>query len=100
MIYITQLIFIDENEKESFLEFEDKVLPLLKKFKGKLLYRLRPKEEEYIFSNEDKPYEIHIVSFETENDFEEYMNDDERKKYLYLKEKSIKSASLIKGVKI
>jgi hypothetical protein len=46
------------------------------------------------------PYEIHLVEFEREEDFQRFMLDDERRKFLHLKEQSIQSVILIKGEKI
>ena len=100
MIYITQLIFVKENKKDAFLQFEEFVLPLLEKFNGKLIYRLRPKEENYVSGNEEKPYEIHFISFNSEKDFEKFMKDDSRKKYIHLKDESVKSVILVKGERL
>jgi len=47
-----------------------------------------------------KPYEIHLVEFETDKDFAEFMQDEERKRFLHLKEQSIKTTWLIKGTKL
>lgn len=48
----------------------------------------------------EQPYEIHLVEFATEDDFKNFMLDEERKQFLHLKEQSIKSAILIKGKKL
>lgn len=45
-----------------------------------------------IQGNIEIPYEIHIVKFSTESDFQNFMEDETRKSYLHLKEKSIKSS--------
>lgn len=97
MIYITQLIFIKENREDVFHEFENRVLPLLEKFNGKLIFRLRPKEDDFISYSREKPYEIHFISFDSENDFEKFMSDGERKKYIHLKDESVESVLLVKG---
>lgn len=97
MIFITQLIFVKENKEETFLQFEDIVLPQLEKFNGKLLYRLRPREGDFVSCSGEKPYEIHFISFDSEEDFEKFMNDGTRKKYVHLKEESVKSLLLVKG---
>jgi hypothetical protein len=62
--------------------------------------RIRPDENAFIETNINKPYEIHLVEFATNNDFENFMQDEERKRFLHLKEQSIKSVMLIKGTKI
>lgn len=42
MLYYTQIIFVKEGKQDVFNEFEGQVLPLLKRHKGELLYRIRP----------------------------------------------------------
>lgn len=100
MIYITQLIYIKQGQEKVFDEFENVAIPTISKYNGKLLMRLRPDAASYIECNMEAPYEIHFVSFESEEDFERFKNDEERKKYLHLKERSIKSAVMIQGKKI
>ena len=55
------------------------------------MLRLRPDSTSFIENNLEKPYEIHLVEFSTDNDFEAFMKDEDRKKFLYLKEQYIKS---------
>ncbi len=62
-----------------------------------MLLRVRPDENSFIQRNMDRPYELHLVEFDTENDFHDFMHDDGRKKFLHLKEQSIKASVLIKG---
>jgi len=100
MIYITQLVYIKEGQEKIFDEFEAVAIPTIPKYNGKLLLRVRPEENDFIEHHIDKPYEIHLVEFEAEQDFQNFMNDEERKKFLHLKEQSIKSVILIKGLRI
>ena len=64
------------------------------------MFRIRPDDNSFIELNMDKPYEIHFVQFESEQDFEEFKHDEERTKFLYLKEQSIKAAILFQGTKL
>jgi uncharacterized protein (DUF1330 family) len=100
MILITQLIYIIEGQEQVFDEFESIAIPTILKYNGRLLFRIRPKENNFIESHIDKPYEIHLVEFETEQDFDNFKQDEERKKFLHLKEQSIKTSILIQGTKI
>jgi uncharacterized protein (DUF1330 family) len=100
MIYITQLIYIIEGQEDVFDEFESVAIPTISKYNGKLLLRVRPTESNFIESHIDKPYEIHLVEFETKQDFDNFMKDEERKKFLHLKEQSIKTSILIQGTKL
>lgn len=100
MIYITQLIYILDGQELIFDQFESIAIPAIAKYNGRLLLRVRPTDSSYIEYLVDKPYEIHLVEFDTEQDFEKFKQDDERKKFLHLKEQSIKTAFLIKGKKL
>jgi uncharacterized protein (DUF1330 family) len=100
MIYITQLIYIVPGEEKVFDQFESVAIPLIKKYNGRLLFRLRPDANAFIEHAIDKPYEIHLVEFETEADFNNFKRDEERKKFLHLKEQSIRSSVMIQGSKL
>lgn len=99
-IYITQLIYIKPGEEETFHQFEDIAIPAIAKYNGKLLLRIRPDDKAIIESNMERPYELHLCEFDSEKDFENFMQDEERKKFLHLKERAIHSAILIKGEKL
>ena len=100
MIFITQLIYIVEGQESVFHQFEDIAIPTILKYNGRLLLRVRPTEHTFIENHIDKPYEIHLVEFDTKQDFENFMQDDERKKFLHLKTQSIKASILIQGTKL
>jgi hypothetical protein len=108
MIYITQLIYIKPGKEDIFDQFEDVAIPLIGKYNGKLLFRLRPGPENFIgpfaasAGSEDypveHPYEIHLASFASEADFELFKADKERESFLHLKDESVRKIILIKGV--
>jgi len=83
-----------------FHQFEDIAIPAILKYNGRLLLCVRPDNNSIIENNIDKPYEIHLVEFNTEQDFQNFMHDEDRKKFLHLKEQSVKSVVLIKGTKL
>jgi uncharacterized protein (DUF1330 family) len=100
MIFLTQLIYIREGQESVFHQFEDIAIPAIRKYKGRLLLRIRPDEKALIESDIDKPYEIHLVEFDSEQDFLNFQQDEERKKFLHLKEQSVKSVMMIKGTRL
>lgn len=100
MIYITQFIYLKEGQEDVFQQFETLAIPILYKYNGQLLLRIRPTEASFIESHLEKPYEIHFVSFDSELDFENFKLDEERKIFLHLKEQSIKATLTIKGVSL
>ena len=100
MIYLTQLIYLKEGQESVFHEFEDIAIPLISKYNGTLLLRIRSDEKSFIAGSLENPYEIHLVEFPNEQDFIRYGQDEERKKFLHLKAQSIRSSWLIKGEKL
>ncbi len=83
--------------EEMFHSYEEKVLPLLEKHNGNLIYRVRLSESNFIEATGEKPYEIHLLSFVTEADFERFRQDEERKKYAPLFLESVQKTILIEG---
>ena len=100
MIFITQLVYIKEGQESIFHQFENIAIPTILQYNGRLLLRIRPTENTFIEHHIDKPYEIHLAEFATEQDFENFKQDEARKKFLHLKEQSIKSVLLIRGTEV
>jgi uncharacterized protein (DUF1330 family) len=100
VIYITQLIYIIPGQEKTFDEFESVAIPIISKYNGRLLLRVRPGDNSFLEHQIEKPYEIHLVEFDTQQDFENFKKDEERKKFLHLKERSIKSSILVQGMKV
>jgi hypothetical protein len=100
MIFITQLIYLEAGQESVFDQFEAIAIPAILKYNGRLLLRVRLNDDNFIEHHMDKPYEIHLVEFASETDLENFNQDEERKKFLHLKEQSIRSAMLIKGTKL
>ena len=100
MIYITQLIYIKSGQEEVFDQFESVAIPIISKYNGKLLFRVRPSADSFIEKNVESPYEIHLTEFESDTDLQNFMKDEERKQFLHLKEKSIELSVLYKGEKL
>lgn len=98
-MYITQLIYINEGQENVFDEFENIAIPVIARYGRRLLLRTRPKKDACIKNNIAVPYEIHLAEFDDEERFARFMQDEERRKFLHLKEKSVKSIGLIEGEK-
>jgi hypothetical protein len=71
---------------KDFRAYEDAVLPLLPEFNGCLERRLR---------NPDGTAEIHIISFASDVDFQNYRNDPRRRAQVWLLEKSAAKMELL-----
>ena len=100
MIYLTQLIFVKKGKENIFHEFENFAIPLMEKYNGKIIHRLRPQKEAFISSSAEQPYEIHFISFDSENDLSKFLKDDTRQNFMHLKNESVQSSLLIKGKKM
>ena len=97
MIYYTQLIFIKPGREQEFHAFEDKVLPLLKNHNAELVYRIRPAANAFVEANAELPYEIHMVTFGSKDDFNAYSADPKRLEFMDMKQNSVEKIILIEG---
>ncbi|TYA74051.1 DUF1330 domain-containing protein [Seonamhaeicola marinus] len=100
MIYITAFLFINDDKEDLYNQYESEVLPLLEIYNGKLIYRIKPSDADYINAEEEKPYEIHFISFENEAGFNGYLNNTKRLSFNNLKAQSIKTSFIVKGEKL
>ena len=71
---------------KDFRAYEDVVLPLLPEFNGRLERRLR---------NPEGTIEMHIISFASDTDFQNYRNDPRRTAQAWLLEKSSAKLELL-----
>jgi len=70
---------------------------LLPQYNGRLLLRIRPNDATIIEQTIETPYEIHLLEFASQADFERYLADPERQACLHLKEQAIRSTFVIQG---
>lgn len=100
MIYVTQLIYLIPGEEKAFDAFENVAIPIISKYNGRLLLRIRPDDSAFIEHVGERPYEVHLVEFDSEQDFRNFGRDEERRKFMHLKQQAIREAILIQGVKL
>ena len=55
MIYLTQLLFVVPGREQTFLQFEEVALAVMKKYGGSLLQRIRPPREAFIEGEGEPP---------------------------------------------
>ena len=72
MIYITQLIYINLGQEDIFNEFEALAIPIISKYNGRLALRIRPEDKQMIEGDMERPYEIHLVEFDSQADFDRF----------------------------
>jgi uncharacterized protein (DUF1330 family) len=97
MLYLTQLVYVHDGEERTFQAFEDVVVPLISKYRGELLLRMRPNPESIITAGIEVPYEIHVVRFKSGEDFRMFSDDEDRQRVLHLKNASVRSSLLVRG---
>ena len=97
LIYLTQVLFVREGKEELFHQFEDVAIPLMEEYGGRVLYRLRPDAAAYVSAEEELPYEIHFLSFPSDEQLEAFMSDPRRVESAHLKDESVRSALLVQG---
>ena len=98
MIYITNLVYILPGSESIFEEYESIVIPVISRYGGRMLLRIRPDKPSVIQALVEVPHEIHFVEFPSDDDFQNFLKDEERKKFMYLKEKTIRSNFMTKGL--
>ncbi|HXB07054.1 MAG TPA: hypothetical protein VNW04_08060, partial [Puia sp.] len=64
MIYITQLIYLKPGKEDVFESFETVAIPLIARYNGRMILRVRPSSTAFIDGETSRPYEIHLVTFE------------------------------------
>ncbi|PSR53781.1 DUF1330 domain-containing protein [Adhaeribacter arboris] len=94
-LYLTLFLYLHEGEEATFLEYEDQVLPMLAKYKGELIYRIRPEITNFVQPSAEYPYEIHLISFSSAQDFENFRQDKERLALFPLFQKSVRKVLLL-----
>lgn len=89
MIFVTLLIYIKNGQEAVFHQFEALAIPIIAKYNGRLLLRTRPSSDTIIEQNPPSPYEIHLIEFATETDFQNFLLDKERQAFLHLRGKNL-----------
>ena len=97
MLFITQLIYVRAGKEDVFEQFEQVAIPIIAKHGGELLLRLRPSPEAVVDRTIELPYEIHLVRFPDGEAFARFSADEERQRFLHLKEESVRSSLLVRG---
>ncbi len=97
MVYVTQLVHVHPGKESVFEEFEAVAIPSIAKHGGELLLRLRPSPASVVAGSIEVPYEIHLVRFPSDEAFARFAADEERRRFLHLKEESVRSSLLVRG---
>ncbi len=97
MLVLTQLVYVYPGREAVFEEFEAAVIPLLGRYHGELVLRLRPRADSVVSATIEVPYEIHLIRFPSEQHLSGYSADPERLRWLHYKQASVRAMLLVKG---
>ena len=100
MVFITNIIYLNPGQEQVFEEFEKVAIPIIGKYNGRMLARIRPDKDAFIEQIIESPYEVHLCEFESEKDFQAFLKDEGRTQFLHMREQAIKSNILVKGERI
>ncbi len=100
MVFITNIIYLNEGQEQIFEEFEKIAIPIIGKYNGRMLARIRPDKNAFIEQSIESPYEVHLCEFDSDQDFQAFMKDEDRKQFLHMKEQAVRSTILVKGERI
>jgi len=100
MIYLTQLIYVLDGQENVFEEFERAAIPIIGKYNGELMLRIRPDKDSLVEGTTELPYEVHFVRFPTQLDFDKFSKDEGRRRFLHLKESSVRETFVYQGSKV
>jgi uncharacterized protein (DUF1330 family) len=97
MVIVTQLVYVRPGREGTFDEFEAIAIPLIAKYGGELLLRLRPTPESVVARSIDVPYEVHLVRFPSDEALDRFAADEERQRALHLKDDAVQSSLVVRG---
>lgn len=97
MLYLTQLVYLHPGQEAAFEEFESQVIPLMSKYGGELVGRMKPGVGTWVDGIMAAPDEVHVVRFPDEAAFQAFAADPLRQELLPLKEQAIREVILIRG---
>jgi len=95
MLHLTLLIFVKEGKEAAFAAYEEKMIPLLARYNGRLLYSMQPNADDTMKG--EVPHEIQILSFDSRTDYQSYMDSPQRRALDYLRKEAIEKIVTIEG---
>jgi antibiotic biosynthesis monooxygenase (ABM) superfamily enzyme len=98
MVYLTQLVYLHPDKHAAFEAFENVAIPLISKYRGRLLLRLRPDASCVVQAGIEVPYELHVVSFDSEADLNAFTQGPQRQQVLHLKNESVRHSILLTAI--
>jgi uncharacterized protein (DUF1330 family) len=90
-VLLTQIVRIPADGVDDFQQFESRVLPLLPRHGGALVRRVRGR---------DGQFEVHLVSFPSQDALDAYLTDPERVAALPLRESSGAKSELVEVIDV
>ena len=96
-LIIMIFFYLKKGQDEKFLEYENRVLPLLKIYEGELIFRIRPGKAAFSNWAGEVPFEIHMLAFKSRDSLSKYLEDESRVKNAHLFQESVRKTILFEG---
>ena len=93
-VYYTILIYIKPGQEATFRSYEHQALPLMARYGGRVELFLQP---DTVTGDLDRPDEIHVLSFETDDGYARYRQDPRSIELAPLRLASVDKAIFLKG---
>jgi uncharacterized protein (DUF1330 family) len=97
VIVLTQLVYVHPGHEAAFDAFEEVALTAVARHGGAVLLRVRPPAASVLAGTLEPPYEVHLISFPSDEHFARFAADPERARVLHLKAESVRAALLYRG---
>ena len=97
VFYITAMLFAKKGHEKEFREYENKLVPILKKYNVGIEFMIDLQQKKLMLEERNQPTEIHLLKFPSQQVFQSYLNDEQR---CFLKETykhTVEKSVLIKG---
>jgi uncharacterized protein (DUF1330 family) len=94
-LYLTVLLYLKTGQQDQFHEYERLVKPLIERYGGRFEHVLKPTQ---VMGSLPRPDEVHLLSFPSEEHFQQYRDDPNLSSLASLRAGSVAETIIISGV--
>jgi len=94
-LYLTVLLYLKAGQQDQFHEYERLVKPLIERYGGRFEHVIKPTQ---VMGSLPRPDEIHLLSFPSEESFQQYRDDPNLPGIAHLRAESVEETIIISGV--
>lgn len=92
MVYFVATIYFEKDKADEYLEYIEKVVPVVEKYKGRYMIR---SEKITPLGTDWKPNRVILIEFDTKEQLEKCFTSEEYRKIASLRENSVESKAII-----